>query len=410
MLPSIADFKVKMFDKFISDVHSPIEFEIIVNGKRRYTDIKPQEPPTTVQSNSNDIISQGETALSRMKFKWSQEIANGYKSESGIMFDDIKKKLEDLLDSDCINQKAIDSMCNSLNSIFITSAKEAGAYCEMNKSSPRINKPKKRYPWMDQEAHIRRKDYYRVKNKLKRLGLKSMCNKKAREFKKFMKAKKKKYHDQLNQQIRTLRSNNSKEYWDLLNRSVQGNKARNELSLKTLMEHFKKLSQCNKDDQTNDSNFDDLLLDDIFDSGNSDPKHDILNVCFDVDEVFTAIRKLKNHKSSGIDLVKNEFLKNAPRELVEFMCKLFNVILETGFIPDVWCKGLIMPLYKNRGIRSDPDNYRGITLLSCVGKLFTSCLSARIADFMYSYNKMGTEQAGFSLVILQWIIFLHSTA
>ena len=47
-------------------------------------------------------------------------------------------------------------------------------------------------------------------------------------------------------------------------------------------------------------------------------------------------------------------------------------------IPTNWCLGIIMPLYKNNGSVNDPDNYRGITLLSCLSKLFTSALNNRI--------------------------------
>ena len=54
-----------------------------------------------------------------------------------------------------------------------------------------------------------------------------------------------------------------------------------------------------------------------------------------------------------------------------------------------------MPLYKNKGSRYDPNNHRGITLLSCLGKLFTACLNARISKFMYENEIIGFEQAGF---------------
>ena len=54
-----------------------------------------------------------------------------------------------------------------------------------------------------------------------------------------------------------------------------------------------------------------------------------------------------------------------------------------------------MPLYKNKGDIKDPDNYRGITLLSCLGKLFTACISDRISKFMDVNYKLGPEQAGF---------------
>ena len=77
------------------------------------------------------------------------------------------------------------------------------------------------------------------------------------------------------------------------------------------------------------------------------------------------------------------------------MGHFFNLILDTGLIPDDWCRGIIMPLYKSKGSQDDPDNYRGITLLSCLGKLFTACLSHMISNYMCKDEKLGFEQTGF---------------
>ena len=54
--------------------------------------------------------------------------------------------------------------------------------------------------------------------------------------------------------------------------------------------------------------------------------------------------------------------------------KLFNSILRLGTTPRTWCGGLITPIYKAGG-RSDPANYRGICVSSCLGKLFCSILN-----------------------------------
>ena len=71
-----------------------------------------------------------------------------------------------------------------------------------------------------------------------------------------------------------------------------------------------------------------------------------------------------------------------------------NNVLITGFVPTDWCLGTIHPLYKNKGSVSDPDNYRGITLLSCTGKLFTTCLNHRLSSYVDD-TILGEEQAGF---------------
>ena len=54
-----------------------------------------------------------------------------------------------------------------------------------------------------------------------------------------------------------------------------------------------------------------------------------------------------------------------------------------------------MSLYKNKGPIDDPDNCRGITLLSCVGKLFAAVLNERFTMFLESSGTIGDEQAGF---------------
>ena len=77
------------------------------------------------------------------------------------------------------------------------------------------------------------------------------------------------------------------------------------------------------------------------------------------------------------------------------MLFFFNLVLETGLIPSDWSIGMIKPLYKGRGSPESPDNYRGITLLSCVGKLFTAVLNERIVNFIEANKLLGEEQAGF---------------
>lgn len=74
---------------------------------------------------------------------------------------------------------------------------------------------------------------------------------------------------------------------------------------------------------------------------------------------------------------------------------LFNLVLSSGKVPDDWSIGIICPVYKGKGDRLNVDNYRGITVLSCLGKLFTSIINDRIQTFLDDNNLLGNEQAGF---------------
>ena len=75
--------------------------------------------------------------------------------------------------------------------------------------------------------------------------------------------------------------------------------------------------------------------------------------------------------------------------------KLFNIIFDYGIVPESWTLGDILPIYKNKGSKLSPENYRPITLLSCFGKLFTSILNSRITNFIEESDGIDACQAGF---------------
>ena len=81
-------------------------------------------------------------------------------------------------------------------------------------------------------------------------------------------------------------------------------------------------------------------------------------------------------------MVINDFFKHSPDNITPIYTKLFNVVLASGQVPDDWLLGSIKPIYKNKDDEGDPENYRGIALLSCLGKLFTSCINKRLPCYV----------------------------
>ena len=114
-------------------------------------------------------------------------------------------------------------------------------------------------------------------------------------------------------------------------------------------------------------------------------ENEAINRPFSLEEVKLAIRKLKYKKASAVDNVINEFFKHCHNDCIQIIIDFLNIVLNTGFIPTEWCIGIIHPLFKNKGSVSDPDNYRSITLLSCTGKLFTSCLITSLITCQYYF-------------------------
>ena len=111
-------------------------------------------------------------------------------------------------------------------------------------------------------------------------------------------------------------------------------------------------------------------------------------------EFDNAIGKLKANKAPGIDNILNEVLKLGKDLIKRHLLNLFNRILNTGKYPLLWSSGLIVPIHK-KDDRSKVENYRGITLLSSLSKLFTSILNDRLYDYATKKGILKVEQGGF---------------
>ena len=90
-------------------------------------------------------------------------------------------------------------------------------------------------------------------------------------------------------------------------------------------------------------------------------------------EVEIAIKQCKRGKACGPDAIGNEVLKLAGEPIYGALAGLFNRCLQEREIPNDWNDAAVILLYKK-----DISNYRPISLLSCLYKIFTKILTRRI--------------------------------
>ena len=87
----------------------------------------------------------------------------------------------------------------------------------------------------------------------------------------------------------------------------------------------------------------------------------------------------------------SELLKYGGVGMVKMLGKLYALIWKEECVPMKWREGLIVSLFK-KGDKEDPGNYRGITLLSVVGKVFCKI---RLVQYLDKSSKIHEGQAGF---------------
>ena len=101
-------------------------------------------------------------------------------------------------------------------------------------------------------------------------------------------------------------------------------------------------------------------------------------------EVKDTLSKLKNGKCQGVDKVKMEQLKYGKNSfrLITYLTTLLTLIWTNLMVPAIWLQSRLSCIYKS-GPRSDPSNYRGISVSAIISRLLPMIIMDRISD---AYN------------------------
>ena len=140
----------------------------------------------------------------------------------------------------------------------------------------------------------------------------------------------------------------------------------------------------------NDTNNQDFKENDI------DPNisNDQLDADFTEEELRRAIFTQKDNKSPGIDCVSSEILKASFDFISQFLLSLYNIMFPSGEYPGSWGEGIITPIFK-KGDVNDAANYRGITLINVLAKVYSQLLLNRLSYWTEMYDKIINSQFGF---------------
>ena len=111
-------------------------------------------------------------------------------------------------------------------------------------------------------------------------------------------------------------------------------------------------------------------------------------------EVNKLIDKLDSKKSPGFDELSAKFLQLCAPSISEPLANIFNASISKGVYPDLLKIARVTPIYK-KGVKSDPSNYRPISVLSIVNKLFEKILHNRLYKYLTKFNILYEYQFGF---------------
>ena len=112
-----------------------------------------------------------------------------------------------------------------------------------------------------------------------------------------------------------------------------------------------------------------------------------LNAPFTNLEIELALKNLNLGKAAGFDMVTAEHFVHAGRNLIDALRILYNAIVTSEYIPSCFRTGVQIPLFKGKDLDIlDPNNYRGITLLSTFNKIFEILIWGRLKGWWKDEN------------------------
>lgn len=148
-------------------------------------------------------------------------------------------------------------------------------------------------------------------------------------------------------------------------------------------------SKCN---QPNDINKHNELKDSFIDefsrySINDLSKINLLNISC----IKSCIEKMELGKAIGVDGISAEHLKYAHCSLFEMLSWLFKMMLLHGYVPTLFCKGIVIPLIKDsKASKLSSANYRGITISTSISKVFEMAILQIINPYLTTdFNQFG---------------------
>ena len=126
------------------------------------------------------------------------------------------------------------------------------------------------------------------------------------------------------------------------------------------------------------------------------PRTDVIfnDINISEDEVKDSIMILQLNKASGSDGISNRLLKGVSMSICNPLAYLFNLSLNESCFPSCWKDANVIPPFK-KGESNLPNNYRPVSLLSCIGKPMEHIIFKHMYNFLLVHNLIYKYQSGF---------------
>lgn len=110
--------------------------------------------------------------------------------------------------------------------------------------------------------------------------------------------------------------------------------------------------------------------------------------------VVKLLESLNERKAIGLDKIPSRLLKVAAVVIAPSLTTIFSRSIATSTFPEEWKLAKVTPIYK-KGERKDPSNYRPISVIPVISKIFEKIVYDQLYDYLNKYDILAVNQSGF---------------
>lgn len=113
------------------------------------------------------------------------------------------------------------------------------------------------------------------------------------------------------------------------------------------------------------------------------------------EQVYTYLKLTDRAATAGSDDISGMLLSELAPSICLSICNLFNMSIDQGCFPTNWKKANITAIWKGKGSKSDPSNYRPISILPVIARIFEKIIAAQLCIHCVSNHVIPIQQFGF---------------
>ena len=289
--------------------------------------------------------------------------------------------------TDSVNTESVDSVVNSFTSFMNENSEHVFGSMNFRADTNRTSKNYKQSEWFNNDCKIAKREFKTARNTFlrdKNDAKRKVFVKTRTKYNRVKRLAKNKFKRSEGKVVSELAKSNPKKFWKSIKKRYKNKSPQSDtLSAQDFLDHFKEMyggpdEQSQQTDQPDFGSNEDYELDSEISES----------------EIKDAVFSQKNGKSCGLDNLCAEIFKTSYDIISPFLLKLFNRLFANGEYPKAWGEGIIVPIFKS-GDTDDTQNYRGITLINVLGKIYSQVLLNRVSKWSEKHEKLSANQFGF---------------